>query len=60
MYQVQNYRVFFLYARVSTNGQSVDAQVRQLCRGGRHQGLPGDGSGVQDKPFAAAPRPRGA
>ena len=39
----QNKRLKYGYARVSTDGQSVDAQVRQLTRGRSREGVPGSG-----------------
>ena len=38
------------YARVSTDGQSVDAQVRQLTRAGCTTGVPRSGERGQDRP----------
>jgi hypothetical protein len=41
------------YARVSTDGQSVDAQVRQLTKAGC-EGLPRSGERREDRPDAAS------
>ena len=38
------------YARVSTDGQSVEAQVRQLARAGMLEGVPRGGERRQDRP----------
>jgi hypothetical protein len=48
------------YARVSTDGQSVDAQVRQLTKAGCKKGVPRSGERRKDRPGAASPAARPA
>ena len=47
------------YARVSTDGQSVDAQVKQLREAGAEKVFRETASGAQVRPGAAAPRTGG-
>jgi DNA invertase Pin-like site-specific DNA recombinase len=49
------------YARVSTHGQSVDAQVKQLRAAGAEKIFKETASGAKtDRPRAVATRPRAA
>ena len=57
---VQNCRMIYGYARVSTDGQSVEAQVKHFARGRSRQGLAGDGERRKDRPRPIAPRSRPA
>ena len=43
------------YARVSTDGQSVDAQVKQLREAGAERVFPRDGERGQIRPGAVSP-----
>jgi DNA invertase Pin-like site-specific DNA recombinase len=46
------------YARVSTDGQSVDAQVKQLREAGAEKGFPRDGKRRTVRPGAIACVPK--
>jgi len=47
------------YAQVSTDGQSVEAQVRQLIEAGRSRVFPRNGKRRQDRPHTAPTGRRG-